>query len=63
MGTDKDWEQWGATYPYFGVLSSDRFRKHRLDESVKKEFFATALVEKLNKASPNIRTCHAIAHL
>ncbi len=41
MGTDKDWERWGAEDPYFGVLSSDRFRKNRLDETVKKEFFAT----------------------
>ncbi|MEI8572419.1 class I SAM-dependent methyltransferase [Methylomonas sp. LW13] len=41
MGTDKDWEQWGAADPYFGVLSSDEFRKDRLDARAKDEFFAS----------------------
>ncbi len=41
MGTDKDWERWGATDPYFGVLSSDRYHKDRLNDVIKKEFFAT----------------------
>ena len=41
MGTDKDWERWGATDPYFGVISSDRFRKEGLDQAAKNEFFAT----------------------
>lgn len=41
MSTDKDWEKWGATDPYFGVLSSERFRKDGLDGSLRQEFFAT----------------------
>jgi 2-polyprenyl-3-methyl-5-hydroxy-6-metoxy-1,4-benzoquinol methylase len=39
MGTDKDWEKWGATDPYFGVLSCDGYRKERLDESSRQSFF------------------------
>jgi 2-polyprenyl-3-methyl-5-hydroxy-6-metoxy-1,4-benzoquinol methylase len=49
MSTDKDWEKWGATDPYFGVLSNEKFRKDGLSESTKKEFFATGVahVEKV----------------
>lgn len=41
MGTDKDWEKWGATDPYFGVLSSEHFRKENIDDRSRKEFFLT----------------------
>jgi SAM-dependent methyltransferase len=41
MGTDKDWEKWGATDPYFGVISSEKFRKDSLDAGAKAEFFAS----------------------
>tara|TARA_R110000850_G_scaffold220103_3_gene345862 strand:+ start:1141 stop:1917 length:777 start_codon:yes stop_codon:yes gene_type:complete len=43
MSTDNDWEKWGATDPYFGVLSSEKFRKNKLNESIKKEFFETGI--------------------
>ena len=51
MSTDNDWEKWGATDPYFGVLSSEKFRKNKLNESVKKEFFESGVahVEKVFK--------------
>lgn len=41
MGTDKDWEKWGATDPYFGVLSSEHFHAATLDRFAKDEFFAS----------------------
>lgn len=41
MGTDNDWERWGARDAYFGVLSNDKFRKDRLDQAAKAEFFAS----------------------
>lgn len=41
MGTDKDWEKWGATDPYFGVLSSKNFHTASLDRSTKEVFFAS----------------------
>lgn len=49
MSTDKDWEKWGKTDPYFGILSSEKFRKNKLDGSLKEEFFASghAHVEKV----------------
>jgi SAM-dependent methyltransferase len=39
VGTDKDWEKWGAIDPYFGVLSYDAYRRARLDESSRHAFF------------------------
>lgn len=41
MGTDSDWEKWGASAPYFGVLSEDRFRAENLRASDREEFFRT----------------------
>lgn len=41
MGTDKDWEKWGATDPYFGVLTYESYRKKRLDESSLYSFFTS----------------------
>jgi SAM-dependent methyltransferase len=39
MGTDRDWERWGAKSPYFGVLSVQRFSEARFDEEARAEFF------------------------
>ena len=39
MGTDKDWDKWGATDPYFGVLSADEYRSDNLDEQMRTKFF------------------------
>jgi SAM-dependent methyltransferase len=39
MGTDKDWEQWGASDPYFGVYSRDRFRADAMNAEARDEFF------------------------
>ncbi|MTI74737.1 MAG: methyltransferase domain-containing protein [Stenotrophomonas sp.] len=41
MGTDRDWEQWGATDPYFGVFSREKFRSGRMSGDAKTEFFAS----------------------
>ena len=41
MGTDSDWEKWGASAPYFGVLSENRFRAENLRDSDREEFFRT----------------------
>lgn len=38
--TDHDWEYWGRTDPYFGVLSEKRFGKEAIDAHYE-EFFAT----------------------
>lgn len=39
--TDHDWERWGTTAPYYGVLSIDRFRPENLDADAKEAFFAS----------------------
>ena len=39
--TDKSWEALGRSDPYYGVLSSDRFRAAKLDAVVKQDFFAS----------------------
>ena len=30
--TDLDWEEWGKHDPYFGVISSDQYRKNNLND-------------------------------
>lgn len=39
MSTDKDWEKWGATDAYFGVISDEKYHAECLSESAKEEFF------------------------
>ncbi len=39
MGTDEDWERWGRTDPYFGVLTDERFRAGNLDTTTKAAFY------------------------
>ena len=39
MGTDKDWEKWGATEPYFGVLSNVKYRRNKLNQLARNAFF------------------------
>lgn len=59
MGTDRDWEKWGAANPYFGVFSEDRFRHRSLDDQARTAFFASgkrhvaSLWRMLSTRSPN----------
>ncbi len=39
MSTDTDWDKWGETDPYFGVLSSDEYRAGNLSEEHRAKFF------------------------
>lgn len=39
MGTDKDWERWGASDPYFGVVSWEQFRTSKMTSQARGEFF------------------------
>lgn len=43
LGDDSDlaWERYGRDDPYYGVLSAERFRRDRLTEDARTEFFAT----------------------
>jgi len=41
MGTDRDWERWGSSDPYFGVLSSEKFRLQKLSDQSIDDFFAS----------------------
>jgi trans-aconitate methyltransferase len=41
LSTDRDWEEWGKSDPYFGVLSSDEFHGENLDETALGKFFRT----------------------
>lgn len=41
MGTDQDWEFYGATRPYYGVLTDERFDRAQLDAQTKQAFFDT----------------------
>lgn len=37
--TDRDWAIIGETEPYFGVLTSERFKREHLDEDARADFF------------------------
>ncbi len=54
MGTDTDWEKWGKSDPYFGVLSADEFRAEKLNEESRAEFFRTG-EEHIEHRLSNIR--------
>jgi len=41
MTTDKDWERWGASDPYFGVYSREEYRLLALNDQSRARFFAT----------------------
>jgi SAM-dependent methyltransferase len=41
MSTDFAWERWGASDPYYGVLTNPKFRASVLTAEAKEEFFAT----------------------
>jgi cyclopropane fatty-acyl-phospholipid synthase-like methyltransferase len=51
--TDREWEKYGNTDPYFGVIVDERFRQKNLTEQNKRAFFETgdqhcaALMEKI----------------
>ena len=44
MGTDRDWERWGANNPYFGVCSDGKFQTDSLTSASRGEFFASGEV-------------------
>lgn len=39
--TDREWELWGKTDPYFGVLSAPQFRRDAMDDQSRLEFFSS----------------------
>lgn len=39
MNTDLEWEEWGRTDPYFGVITLEKYRSANLTEEAKAEFF------------------------
>src|ERR1700732_2454646 len=39
LSTDGDWEDWGRRDPYFAVLTDPKYRRDKLTEVAKNEFF------------------------
>lgn len=39
MDTDQEWEKWGNSDPYFGVITCDKYRTKNLTPKLKDEFF------------------------
>lgn len=52
--SDKEWEKFGKTDPYFGVLSEDKFHKTNLTNEDKEEFFKSG-VDYINDVLKKIR--------
>jgi 2-polyprenyl-3-methyl-5-hydroxy-6-metoxy-1,4-benzoquinol methylase len=65
--SDKAWQYWGEKDPYFGVLTSEQFRKENLTNEAKKEFFSSgelhinSILDSINKhLDPNFSLQNAI---
>jgi SAM-dependent methyltransferase len=43
VDSDRVWQQYGSTDPYFGVVSEERFRRGRLDDRAREEFLRSGL--------------------
>jgi len=57
--TDKSWESYGKTDPYYGVLTSDKFRNKNLNDDAKAEFFRSGkkhIVELINRVEKKFGT-------
>lgn len=46
--TDQIWESWGATDPYFGVLTHEAFRGKSLNDHERQQFFSHGVTELRN---------------
>lgn len=46
--TDKDWERCGASDPYFGVITDEKFHKKNLSEESREAFFETGTKDVAN---------------
>lgn len=44
LSTDSDWETWGRLDPYFGVITQSRFRRQRMTDRDRQEFFESGRV-------------------
>jgi SAM-dependent methyltransferase len=43
--TDADWREIGASEPFWGVLTEDRFRRDRMDQVAKQAFYSTGIAD------------------
>ncbi len=41
MSTDEEWSKWGQKDPYYGVIVDEKYRAKNIDQTTKKEFFAS----------------------
>ncbi len=41
MSTDTDWEKWGKSSPYYGVLSNEKFTGQTISDSLADQFYAS----------------------
>ena len=39
--SDREWERFGASDPYFGVLTNDRFKVAHIDQTARDDFFSS----------------------
>ncbi|TDY25501.1 methyltransferase family protein [Paraburkholderia sp. BL6665CI2N2] len=44
VSTDREWEKFGASDPYYGVLSHDRFKGGNTDQTARDDFFSSGEV-------------------
>ena len=54
--SDSEWEKWGKKDPYFGVITSPKFRNSTMTEADKTEFFESGTMH-VNEVMAYI-SCH-----
>lgn len=54
MSTDADWDKWGESDPYFGVLSSGEYHAENLNEESRAKFFQSG-DEYINRTLIDVR--------
>lgn len=55
-GTDKDWEHFAESDPYWAVLTQERFKKQNLDAGARRDFFASGQMH-VRRILETIRSC------
>lgn len=67
LNTDKAWERWGRSDPYFGVLADERFARRNIDRNrdqffVSGEKYVSRLVERYKKQFGDLPRARALDH-
>lgn len=64
--TDNEWEKWGQSQPWYGVLSEKKYQGKTLDTTVKQQFYKTGvqhvakILSVIHQLDPAFKPKHAV---